>query len=394
MSIFKKEIYLAVTCVFYSKYLFALDADDFDFNGNGKIDPGKESNIFLKHVNDKNFSKIDTNKDGEISNDEIDIYEKKLEEKITIDLIDFEDRNGLSVKQANMFYLPDVLRKKEEKSKPEWVKNIYLRRSHEDVGVLARPKDAKKVKGAIFAYTRDHEKSNDIWQAKGALMYNKRIPTEFIPTQDKGGITAYSILPSITFDRASNDNDEKKEVNSLVFRIGPQIEYMGGTSLFNSQYYQLNLAYATDFDFDSKVWAIEGQWEPVNTDWAMGVSKYVFNKALDIRWRGIIHMEMGRTTDVGDKEYLVEDDNFFRLGPALKFEVWPSFSDRLGLALSWSYLNGISGEPSHSRLFESELTYGLTEAGNVALSLSRRKGDVPLTKEKVDHFNIGFTVKY
>lgn len=370
------------------------DAADFDFNKNGRIDPGKEAKALLRHTNDKLFAKMDSNKDGTISNEERDDYQTKLDEELAYDLIDIEDQGGMPVARANSTYLLEAQKRKAQEGKPAWLKNLYLRRSHEDIGILKDPKDVKKAEGVLLAYTRDKLDDNDIWQARGAAMYQFRKTTEFAPTSNQGGITAYSFLPSITFDRTTNDNNPDEEVDSLIFRAGTEIEYEGGSRWWHSQHTRFNLAYATDFDFDSAVWALETQWEPLNTDWAMGVSKLILNRSLDVRWRGILHAEAGYVVRDGGNSKLVENDSFFRIGPKLQLDIWPSFSDRLGLGFSWAYLKGVSGTPRNSRMFESDLKYLLTENGNIALSLSYRKGDVPLIQKDVDSVNLGFNIKY
>lgn len=387
-----------VLCISCTTAVVAQDAKDFDFNGNCQIDPGKEAEAFLKHAKDNLYRTIDSDKDGQISDAERDSYERAARKSIAEWLCDYDvlrdGRSGLPLEEANSAFSPQFKKEPAEKKRAAWQENVLVRRSHEDVAILSEAKDFKKAEGSQFAYTRDYEDDNDIWQARGAVIYSQVVSTGFSPTRSMGGITAYSLLPSVSFDRVSNRNNRDKDVDSLVFRLGTEIEYSGGSSLLESQYWRANIAYASDFSFDSEVLALEAQWEPVVLGWGIGTSRAGLGDAIEYRWRGIVHAEVGRTLDTGDKTNLEEHETFFRLGPKLRLELWPRAIERLGIAVGWSYLEGVEGHPDSSELFESNLNYRLDESGHFMFTLSYRQGEVPLSQDDVKTLSAAISIKY
>ncbi len=368
--------------------------EEFDADGNGLIEPGSEITALLKSTITVPYAGIDTNRDGKVDRQESEALDRKLDEEISFRLGEYMDllggASGMPIADVNRFIggLPTS-------APPEASGNgrLLVRRDYENIGVMGQSKDPSTVKGAWAAFTKDYENRNDIWQIRGTAMYLLRSETGLAPSGDKGGVTAYSFVPGISFDRVSNSNERYTDVNSLTFRLGSEVEYMGG-GFFDAQYWRLNFAYATDFDLESGVVALEAQWEPVDTDIGMGVARSVPGGLFDFRWRPILHAEGGRVIDRGDKYWLVEDESFFRAGPKLHLDLWPLFLERVRIGFDWQYLHGFSGYPVHVRLFEGDISYALNDKGNYAVGLSYRKGRLPLTFEKVDDLTLGLSVKY
>jgi len=374
--------------------VFAGGVDDFDANGNGLIEPGSEITALLKSTVTVPYAAIDTNRDGKVDRQESEALDRKLDEEISFRLEEYREllggTSGMPIADVNRFIggIPPS-------SSPEASGNgrLLVRRDYENIGVMGQSKDPATVKGALVAYTRDYENRNDIWQIRGSAMYLLRSATGFAPSGDNGGVTAYSFVPGVSFDRVSNSNEHYADVNSLTFRLGSEVEYMGG-GFFDAQYFRLNFACASDFDLDSGVLALEAQWEPVDTDIGMGVGRSAFGGLFDFRWRPILHAEGGRVVERGDKYWLVGNESFFRAGAKLHADLWPLFPERVRIGFDWQYLYGFSGYPGHVRLFESDISYALNEKGNYAIGLSYRKGRLPLTFENVDDLTLGLSVKY
>lgn len=271
-----------------------------------------------------------------------------------------------------------------------WPKNLLIRRTYEERAITnaTRFGDAQ---GAIFSFTRDFENVSDTWQARGAVMYPKKLHEDWSPGR---GIASFYAMPSITFDVAANNTDETKEVDSLVARLGAELGVKNvGPPL---QFFRADLAYASDSDLESGVLAVELDWEPVWPILGIGANQDVPLLPLEYRLRTVLHMEYGRVTATGNKESLEKDDNFFRYGPKLQVELFPTSPklDRLSFIIKYEYLHGSSGEPGHSDLFEAAMSYQLDEEGYLGLDITYRNGDVPLTKEAVDSLTVGFSVKF
>ena len=370
-----------------------LDVAKFDRNGNGLIDKGEEAEALIKHSNDELFRKADTDYDGKISTTEQAVYDTDLTGKLSADLGDFEDeiegtgKDGMSLPKAEEFAGID-----EPPSEPSWTDNIYIRKSHEVLGILEEAKERSKAQGAVFSYARDHEADNGVWTAQGAAMYRFLKSTGFAPKSSEGGITAYAFVPSVTFNRLSNTKKDVKDIDSLVFRLGGQLEYMGGSNFITGQYFRLNATYGTDFGFDSDVIGVEAEWEPVILNWGIGVARRGFGGALDYRWRGILHAEYGKTLDVGEKDNLNEDETFVRAGPKFSIGLWPTAIDRVGINASWYYLRGFSGNPNSVSMLESSLEYSLDKEGRFKLVASYQDGEQLITLDKTKVFSVGLSI--
>jgi len=373
---------------------FAAGVADFDLNRNGLIEPGAEITGLLKSTITSEYKQIDTNRDGKIDATEVEAFDRKLDSDIA-DLIaeynDFlADAEGLPIDEVQHFvYGPPAPASKPQRGEGR----LLVRRDYENIGVRNDPKDPKTVQGAVVAYTRDYRNDNDIWQVRGSLMYLLRKDTGLAPTSSNGGVMSWSLIPGFSFDRLSNSNKRYADINSLTFRLGSEVEYMGGGFL-EANYWRFHLAYATDFDFESGVMAAEVQWEPLDNDLAMGVARPIIGDLFEFRWRAMLHAEAGSVLDAGEKFWLVENEGFFRVGPKFHIDLWPLFADGVHLGLDWQYLQGFSGEPDYIRLFRSELSYALNKSGNYAIGFTYRNGCLPLTFEKVDDLTLGLSVKY
>lgn len=387
-------VFLLFCLSFCAFPVYAGSVEEFDANGNGLIEQGSEITALLKSTITVPYAGLDTNRDGKVDCQESEALDRKLDEEISFRLEEYReligDAAGMPIADVRRFIggLPA--------SSPPAVSDngrLLVRRDYENIGVMDQSKDPATVKGAWVAYTKDYENRNDIWQIRGSAMYLLRSETGLAPSEEKGGVTAYSFVPGVSFDRVSNSNASCMDVNSLTFRLGSELEYMGG-GFFDAQYLRLNLAYASDFDLESGVLALEAQWEPVDTGIGMGVGRSLPGGLFDFRWRPILHAEGGRVIERGDKYWLVGDEGFFRAGPKLHLDLWPLFLERVRIGFDWQYLHGFSGYPGHVRLFEGDVSYALNEKGNYAIGFAYRKGRLPLTFEQVDELTLGLSVKY
>jgi hypothetical protein len=274
----------------------------------------------------------------------------------------------------------------------QWVpKELLMRRTYDERAISqATPFDG--AQGALLSFTRDFENISDTWEAHGAIMYPVKVIDEGYVTPVAGIASLYA-MPSITFDRISNNTDETKEVDSLVARLGVEL----GVKKIGPpvQFFRAGLAYATDFDLESGVAAVEFDWEPVWSILGIGTSQPVPLLPLTYRLRTILHAKYGRVTATGNKD-LEKHDDFFRYGPKIQLELFPALPelDRLSVLIKYEYLEGSSGKPGHSDLFEVGMSYQLDDEGHLGLDLTYRNGDIPLTKESVDSLSFGLSVKF
>jgi hypothetical protein len=366
----------------------------FDKNGNGIIDKGKEAEILLKHINNSSTKELDKNLDGTISAIEADEHNQKVAGDIVDNIEEFNsivgNNPGMPLKEA----------KEEYGKKDPILSKLKLRRTAENISVLEKGKSFDTGQGALFAYTRDEENDNDIWQARGAILYPFKTTIKDSEGNDVTGdrhnkvLSSWAFVPQITFDRLSNDKNETKDLDSLSFKVGIEAEYTGG--FFNAQYFRFLPVYNTDFDLESEQFLGQFQWEPVINDLGIGQPKNVPLLPLKFRWRPLAHMEYGYVTNAGDKSNLKEDDDYFRIGPKIRADFWFTFKalKRFVAHVDWQYLGGLSGRPDDSELFEAGLTGKLDQAGHFQAEITYRDGDTPLTKEPTETINFGLNVKF
>jgi len=385
---------------FHQPFLLAqeVDANDFDFNKNGLIDPGNEQETFLKHAKSEYYREVDINpRDGIISEKEKESYEKKLQEQILDQSFDInferEEKGAVSTDQANFIVVgPDKSRNKQNPN----LGGLLIRSKYEDVSVLSDPKDFPEAEGAQFSFSSDLLNDNSTWQARGAIFRpfgpnDRGIP----PTRKKPVLTGYKINPGITFDRVINSNNKESNVDNLSFNLGSEFEVAGGRAV-DIQYLRTNAVYETDFDFDRDVVAFQTQWEPVKLNWGIGVRRNILGGNLEYRWRAILHAEVGTVLDAGNEEKAESDESFFRLGPKLQFEISPTSKlgplDRFAINAEWNFLQALVGETKD--YLELGLTYQLDEVGYTTLELNYRTGETGLTNQNIDAFTLGFGLKF
>ena len=364
-------------------------AQDFNENNNCFVE-FEEAEEALRYHFAQRLRLIDINYDGKVSADEIQAYEDTISERVQEELANYKT---LSVTVFNRRYfpreIPDLSAVWEQN---KFLKHLLIRRSHED-SAISEAKSYKKVQGAIFSYSRDFEDDNSMWQARGALMYPYAIgPVDASPGP---GMSATHLMPSITFDRITNEVDKSKEVDSLIPRIGIECEIID--VLFDLQYLRGNAAYATDFDFESGIIAAEFQWEPVHLLAGHGISQPVpiLESLLEYRIRTLVHLEYGETLELGNRQN-IEEEVFLRLGPKIQAEIFPvpSSLHRVSFHVKFESLEGLSGEPGNSNLIELGMKLLFDRKGHFSLDISYRKGDIPLTMEETDILSIGLGVVF
>ena len=370
----------------------ALDAKDFDFNRNNSIDPGEEAIAFFRHFASSVYRDFDRNKDGIIQLTEEKEHLREIEEDVE-DLLDEYNlkrgtRDAVPVTEINRSY-------GQLASKPNSLGGFLIREKHEDVTVLNYPSQFRRAKGATLSFSRNIGENENMWTLRGAILRPFRKSTDRAPNSSKMVLTSYSFSPSLSFDRVKHSKNHENDIDSLVFRLGLEIEY-GGGGLFQLQYFRINLGYATDFDFGGSVPVGEIQWEPVKSGWGIGTSREFLCGLLEYRFRGILHAEAGTILKADEKSTMEEDDEFMRLGPKVELVFWPTAEllHRVSLSLKMRYLWGLTGNPTTGKLWEAGLNYRLDDKGHVQLQAEYRNGHVGFTEGESETFLVGVGIKF
>lgn len=381
-AIGKLVLAVAMPVLFNFETAFAQDVPDivkFDVNGNGRIDPEEATPEFFSWISR--------------------VFMPALADEERVEAV---MPPGISPEDVAPEYVTVTVTgdpKKEEvptdAASSKVSRAMLLRRTVEEVSLTKTANALDAADGAIVSYTNDVRQDTEEWQVQGALLYPVRYDTGRAVVQGKRMLSAYTFVPSVSFDRKFHSTDITSEIDSLVFRLGSEWEISGGR-FFPKQYFRMSPVYGTDFSFESSVVAAELQYEALKESWGLGAPIPCLFARFKCQWRAIVHLEGGKTLDAGQKTNLVDDEEFLRLGPKLNATLQPTFSPfkRLELKASWLYLEDLLDGAGATDLFEGGVSWRLDENGHVRLRAQYRHGDLPLTRDKISIVTTGLELKF
>lgn len=354
---------------------------DFDKNNDKKLD-AEELRAFLvfRFLPKEGFEKADTNKDGMIDSTEREIFVRKylgyLQQY-------FGGPPAYSLEQVASVY-PD-----------ETDLDLFgfrIRDSYEQNTLDEKEKTFKAAKPAVLTFTRNIAGNQDVWAAKGALMRPfSAYKAKSVPPPDVMYLSTIVIAPSLTVDRTISA-DKTKETDALQWRLGADLETTSGWVAL--QDFRIFGAFATDFEWKSKVVAVEFQWEPTLGKYGSGSYWRLIKSVLDFRWRLYPHLEYGNVLDAEEKMNIKAKQTFFRLGLKASLDLRPAFAQDFVLSIQYAYLDGITGTPRASRMFDPALSYSIDPNGHIVLQAEYSFGQIPLTEENVEKVTFGVGVKF
>lgn len=278
---------------------------------------------------------------------------------------------------------------------PKYSHALLLRGDAMDSSIPQEGASLDNVSGAFVSYSNDVRQSTEEWQVKGAILYPVRFEKGDKEEMNGARLTAYTFVPSVTFDRKFDSEDVASELDTLTFEVGSEWEFSGGP-WFDKQYLRLGPFYATDFSFESAVTGLEMEYEALNTAWGLGEPVACFYKRFKCEWSAKLLLGAGKTLEAGDKVNLLEEEDFITFGPELSLALSPTFKplDRLQLDASWYYIEDISGDSGAADQLEAGISFGLDANGHVRLRTEYRHGDLRYTRDKITIITTGLEVKF
>jgi hypothetical protein len=204
-------------------------------------------------------------------------------------------------------------------------------------------------------------------------------------------LSAIVIAPSLTVNRTISA-DKTKETDALQWRLGADVETAAGWMAL--QNFRIFGAFATDFEWKSRVVGVEFQWEPTLDKYGSGSFWRLIQSVLDFRWRLYPHFEYGNVLNAGEKLNIKSGETFFRLGPKVSLDLRPAFAQDAVFSIQYAYLDGITGTPRASRMFDPAFSYTIDAKGHIVLQAEYSFGQIPLTEENVENITIGVGVKF
>jgi hypothetical protein len=272
------------------------------------------------------------------------------------------------------------------------------------------PKAQKDLVGATFSYVDDEKAGTQTWSAIGAVI---------VPWQhnfaDQVGLTPVklALAPSLSVNRVDTNGDPKKNVDSMLFRLGAYGEWMlvpDGTASLQSR---AAFVYATDTGCEASLPGgeidIEPRWQ--NPTFRIGYRKVLIPKApvledesddslLDYQLRGWLHLEGGDVQDNG-KSWDQTKGSFFRLGPTVQLQIRAPkliLGKDFSVTALYSYLAAQSGSEEHRSFFKVSGVLDLVKDDllnhKISLTAEYQKGGLNFTKEDVDTLTLGLGVLY
>jgi hypothetical protein len=390
-------------------------AADFDANANGTIERAEFIRFYLSEFTAEppRLEEADGNVDGTISEEEFDAWLRSygnglrmpLDDATEEAIADFEGlteelgRSALSYQDAEFGVRG---RPQASPSNPLADLGVHLRRDLANVDISGPSKVVEEPKdGALFSLARDIEAGQGTLQAIGSLYGVIPVDIGLQDVRPEPGfkLRGLALIPSFSFDVTENTDDDADEGSSLIFRLAGQGEFRQtplDDQWLAALYPRLGIAYATDIELDSDVFAIEADLDPVFNIRGNHRNTALIPGIVQARWIATLHSEAGYTVNAGDDTSLRSDEGFLRVGPRLRFDLVPDITaiENWRRSFGYDYRWGVGGTPEETSLIDTSLAYVPGGNSPIELVLSYRKGDTPLLDYRVDTLSFGVGVKF
>jgi hypothetical protein len=279
--------------------------------------------------------------------------------------------------------------------------------SGEDPSISDPNESVRLTEPAQFSYSHDYVFHADQWSVVGAVIAPiKILDRRDSPAPQEGmEIQLLQVVPSVSFNRVTNDVDTSKAVDELTFRVGLFSQWLGILGPFRL----INLSgygtYATNSEFsDDGIVAGEFDLEPItNLPGQRTFYRLLPNgkrdkgregSLIEFHWKAYVHTEFGGHT--GESTQSISSEDFFRIGPVLSLQLDPFVLRRLNASVSYTYLGG-TGSPNDSHHFLAKLGLILDrnpDTDHWTLNATYEDGDTPLVQTRVRAFLLSLGVKY
>jgi hypothetical protein len=210
------------------------------------------------------------------------------------------------------------------------------------------------------------------------------------------GVTRALFAPGVEFDQQRNHSDHTKDIDYLGFR------FIGELQKENADPYQI-LRYSgyikTDSRGDSKIWGGYAEWEPRIPSLGIGGGHTFYeNSSAMYSFLPILHAEAERVADAGILTNVKAGDEYLRAGPILQANLWFVDGPLSNLNFSGQFRQlwnvAASGQQKTIQYLQGDAGYNFDKAGNTALGITYRQGNLPSTGKQTRDFKTALTIKY
>lgn len=360
--------------------------ESYDCNGNGLLDPN-ETAVYGAHLSYPVLKKVDLNCNGRIDPAEIAALNREIAEDSVPASVDAAD-----VVRARRVTVAEL--EASPKADPDRLP-LTVRDAYSAYSIIVRPDDYKNNPGARASYSRDFKTGENVFGLTGAVSipFVWDLQGKAEPYSQKWELTAVSFAPSVEFDGKLPVRDTAK--SNLSFRALFEAE-INGFPWGTTHYVRAAPYYRTDFDGLAEIYGGQIEWQPVNTNYAIGVAWRIPATNMMVRWAPTIRAEYERVKDAGLLPNLLSREEYGRIGPMLESNVWfvDGSLERLSLLAKYWSLYDVTGNGKDRRYFQADALVRLDDRGHLSANARYRKGDEPTSGIKKEDLTLGLSVRY
>ena len=371
----------------------AAKASDVDIDGD-KVISSREFALYWDQIYGAELkvplSIADSNRDGMLDASEVAKANEiltQIQKKTEARLVEFAEDypNGMPIKDFAEAYATSDLSEVRGKTILE-NSGLLIREDHESIDFGTAAKKRSKAKAATLSFTRNEKADESAFAFKGALM------RPFFLDRDGDKSNEWAITPSLYINYLDNEDDDKKDVETLEVRLGITRELDLAPVLDGGLLYvRASPVYTTDLSLESDIPSIQLELEPLILGTGMGTQKDCF--IARCRWQPVLHFEYGKVVEDSEDERI--ETTFQRLGPKFGIDLYPTWiSKRIALNFAYNYLYALNEQARDRKYFSAALTFNLDEGGNYKLEGKYTNGDSTVKLENEESWLIGLGVLF
>jgi len=367
----------------------------YDRNKNGRIDKGRELEIYLLHKASPILSRYDKNFNGIIDPEEAaaitrDAKNDSLSGPIGAQrdeiLLDLAEREGIPVED-----LADKGAVTDKRKKLDWP-TLYVRRDKTDVPIAQFPIATPDAKGARISYSRDGISKEEVWTVDALaslVIANGRLHDKVDPYAVT--LTGYAAVPWVEMRRRSSSKVGASETDKFTFGTDGELELFG-QPLGGVQYLTFGADYQTDRIAKASIADATVRWQPYNDNLKIG-TWFTLAPNLQFTWLTALDADYRTVQDSGTYTNMPET-NYLWAGGWLKGLLRYHLDAKRDIMLTaqYDYRRDFFSKRI-AQLLAVELAFPLDADGLTSVSLEYKRGMDWTTLDKFDLLTAGLNFK-
>lgn len=366
-------------------------AADSSVSANSGRKPDLESARLLLQSRYPAKSEIDTNQDGQISDDELLAWAAKNSPIQTSD-------SNVPAKPKVPAFATDPAPAKTKPAK--WgISKLHLAQDHDSL-----VKDLDKADPGSLGYYRNHQTHENTWAIQAALGAKFEITDRSQPMFLGYLMEPLTFIPSVTLNRVTGKGDGTlNAVDSLAFRAGVAMalnQPAGAATMWERQ--TISLAYRNTGTSQGGKFKSAGEleWTPVDgrADSPLPLNSQMF---------ALLRSSDGKRIEPGNPLFYsvifalrteggqsTTEGNFIKSGPKVGLQVQPVFAPNLLIFGTYTYLWEVARGKQDFDYLETGLRWGLDETQQIFLDGKYRHGLLPAKYTPIDVYQLSLSVKF